>query len=62
MADDGLLESVDQPASVRIIANDLLAGIPPRHHVIDGAIKFDTQSSWHLAKLRVRKPAAMKNQ
>jgi hypothetical protein len=25
MADDELLESVDQPASVRIIANDLLA-------------------------------------
>jgi hypothetical protein len=37
MADDELLGSVDQPASVRIIANDLLAGIPPRHHVIDRA-------------------------
>ena len=28
IANDGMLESVDQPASVRIIANDLLAGIP----------------------------------
>jgi hypothetical protein len=27
MADDGLLESVNQPASVRIITNDHLAGI-----------------------------------
>jgi hypothetical protein len=33
MPDDGLLASVDQPASVRIFANDLLAGIPRRHHV-----------------------------
>jgi hypothetical protein len=48
MADDGLLESVDQPASVRTIANALLAGISPRHHVIDGAIEIDSQSSWHF--------------
>jgi hypothetical protein len=60
MADDGLLESVDQPASVRIIANDLLPGIPPRHHVIDGAIEFDSQSSWHFGRLRVRNPAVKK--
>ena len=57
MADDGLLESVDQPASVRIIANDLLAGIPPRHHMINGALELDSQSSWHLERLKVRKPA-----
>jgi hypothetical protein len=37
MADDGLLESVDRPASVRIIAIDLLAGIAPRHQVKDDA-------------------------
>ncbi len=57
MADDGLLESVDEPASVRIIANDLLAGIPPRHHVIDGALELDSRSSWHLGSLEVRKLA-----
>ncbi len=57
MADDGLLESVDQSASVRIIADDLLAGIPPRHHVIDGAFKLDPQSSWHFERLVIRKPA-----
>jgi hypothetical protein len=57
MAADGLLASVDQPASVRIIANDLLAGILPRHHVIDRAFEHDSQSSWHLGRLRVRKPA-----
>ena len=56
MSDDGLLESVDQSASVRIIADDLLAGIPPRHHMIDRA--FDPQSSWHLGRLEVRKPTA----
>ena len=55
--DDGLLESVDQPASVRVVANDLLAGIPPRHHVINGAFELDSQSSWHFGRLKVRKPA-----
>ena len=39
MSDDGLLESVDQSASVRIIADDLLAGISPRHHMIDRAFR-----------------------
>jgi hypothetical protein len=57
MADDGLLWSVDEPASVRFVANDLLAGIPSRHHVIDGAIELDSQSSWHFGRLRVRMAA-----
>jgi hypothetical protein len=48
MADDGLPESVDQPSPVRIIANDLLAGIPPRLPVIDRAFEVDSQSSWHF--------------
>ena len=52
MADDGLLKSVDQPASVRVIADDFLAGISPCHHVIDGALEFNSQSSWHGRRLR----------
>jgi hypothetical protein len=56
MSDDGSLESVDQPASVRVIANDLLPGIPSPHHVINGALELDSQSSWHLGRLEVRKP------
>ena len=54
LADDGLFEPVNQPASVRIIADDLLPGIAPRHHVIDGPLKFDSQSSWHVERLDVR--------
>jgi hypothetical protein len=52
MPDDGLLESVNQSRSVRIIADDLLAGIPPRHHLIDGAFELDPQSSWRFEKAR----------
>ena len=48
MADDRLLEAVDQPASIRIIADNLLPGIAPRHHVIDGALELDPKSPWHL--------------
>ena len=44
-------------AYCRIIANDLLAGIPPHHHVIDGALELDSRSSWHLGSLEVRKLA-----
>ena len=60
--DDGLLESGDQPASVRVIANDLLAGIPPRHHVIDGAFELDSQSSWHFTRLGVSNRCQARNQ
>jgi hypothetical protein len=56
MADDELLESVDQPTPVPIVANDLLARITPRHHVIDGPFEFNSQSSWHGGRLEVRKP------
>ena len=38
------IESVDQPASVGMIANDLLAGIVPRHELIDGPSEFNSQS------------------
>jgi hypothetical protein len=56
MADDELLESVDQPTPVPIVANDLLARITPRHHVINGAFEFNSQSSWHDRSSEVGKP------
>ncbi len=56
MADDGVLEPVKQPASVRIIADDLPPGVAPRHHVINGALEFDPQSSWHVGRLDARRP------
>ena len=52
VADDRLLQAVDQPVPVRIIADDLLPGIAPRHHMIDGVLKFDPQSPWHVQTLR----------
>ncbi len=56
-AHDSLLKAGDQPPSVRIITDDLLACVAPRHDVIDGALKFDPQSPWHGARLDVRKTA-----
>ena len=50
--DDGLLEPIDQPESVRVIANDLLAGIPRRHHVINGA--FGTRVAVFVAFREVK--------
>ena len=46
MANDCVLEAVDQPASIRIIADDFLPGIAPRHHVIISALKFGPWSPW----------------
>ena len=54
MANHGLLEPFDQPLPVRIIADDLLPRISPYHHVIDGALKFDPKSSWHVGSLNGR--------
>ena len=48
---DRLFEHLDQPASVRIIADDFLPRIAPRHHVINGAFLFDPKSSWHVTSL-----------
>ncbi len=56
MAHDGVLEPFKQPASVRVIADDLLPGVAPRHHVINGALEFDPQSSWRFEKLDARRP------
>jgi hypothetical protein len=47
VTDDRLLEAVDQPTSVRIVADDLLPGIAPRHHMVNGALKLDPKSAWH---------------
>jgi hypothetical protein len=43
MANDGELDSVDQPASIRIIADHYLLNIDPRHCVIDRTLDFDPQ-------------------
>ncbi len=56
LADDGVLEPVKQPASVCIIADDLLPGVAQRHHVINGALEFDPKSSWHVGRLDARRP------
>jgi hypothetical protein len=48
VAEDRLLEAVDQPVSVCIIANSLLPGMAPCHYVIDGTHKLDPKSPWHV--------------
>jgi hypothetical protein len=45
-----MLKPADQPASVGIIANDLLPSITLRHHVINRFLEFDPQSSWHAGR------------
>jgi hypothetical protein len=52
VADHGMLESIDQPLPVRIIANDFLPTISPCQNVIDGTLEFDSKSSWHARSLR----------
>jgi hypothetical protein len=49
-AEDSLLEPVNQPAAVGIIADDLLPRITARHHVINRFLEFDPQSSWHAGR------------
>jgi hypothetical protein len=56
MPDRGAFEHFNQPASVRIIADDLLPGIAPRRHLVNGALKFDTKSSSHARTLDIRQP------
>ena len=53
MADDSLLEPVNESTAVRIITHDFLAGIASRHHVINRALEFNPQSSWHFPRLGV---------
>jgi hypothetical protein len=56
MADRGAFEHLNQPTSVRIIADDLLPGIAPRHHLVNGALEFDTKSSRRARTLDIRQP------
>ena len=51
-ADNRALQPVNQPPSVRIIADDFLTAIAPRHYMIDGAFKLDPQSPRHVRRLR----------
>ena len=63
IAYDGSLESVDWPTSVLIVANDLLAAVSPRHHVIDGPFEFNSQASWYGGRFRGQEtPRQAKNQ
>jgi hypothetical protein len=48
------LKPVDQPASVRIVADNLVPDIAPSHHVIEGALKFDPHSLWHVGRFRLK--------
>jgi hypothetical protein len=52
VADNRVLQSVDQPPSVRVIANDFLTAIAPHHHVVDGALNLDPQSPRHVRGFR----------
>src|SRR5262249_55036823 len=56
VADDGVFEAVDEPASVGVVAHDFLAGIAPRHDVVNGVLKFDSQSPRPRPMLAVVKP------
>jgi hypothetical protein len=54
VADDRLLETVDQPTAVRIIADGLLSGVAARHHVIDGTLKLERTAPWNAQSLDAR--------
>jgi hypothetical protein len=47
-----VLKPGNQPPSIRVIADDLLAGVAPRHDMVDGALVFDPKLSWHGERLR----------
>jgi hypothetical protein len=49
---DRLLEALDQAMTVRIIADDSLPRVAPRHDRIDGALKFDPEPPWHVQTLQ----------
>jgi hypothetical protein len=46
-ADDRLLQSVEQSASIRIIADNPLPRIPPRRHMKDRTLELDPKPPWH---------------
>jgi hypothetical protein len=39
---------------MRIIADNLLPGIAPRHHMTSGALKLDAKSPWRLPSVDAR--------
>ena len=53
VADDRVLEAVDQPMAVPIVGDDLLPGIAPRHHVRDGTRKLNPKSPWPGVRLKL---------
>jgi hypothetical protein len=59
MADDRLFEPINQPTSVRIIADDFLPGIARRHHVINRAPKFKPKSLWDVGRLDAPSPPVL---
>jgi hypothetical protein len=42
-----------QPASVRIIAQDQLSRVASRHDLIDGIVEFGPRAHWHVRKSNV---------
>jgi hypothetical protein len=65
VSDDRLLQSVEQSASIRIIADNPLAGIAPRHPVIDGTLELNPKPPWHAPSLGAQRadcPAENKKQ
>ena len=51
-AHNGALQTGDQSPPIRVVADDLLTGVAPRHDMVDGALVLDAQSSWHDESLR----------
>ena len=39
---------LEQTFTVVVVANHLLSAVPPRDHVVDGTLKLDSRSSWHI--------------
>ena len=55
-ARDSALQVVEQPAAIIVIMDDVLPGIAPSHDVVDRALEFDPESSWHRVTLRTVSP------
>jgi hypothetical protein len=61
---DRLLAALDQTASVRVIADNVLPGIAPRHHATGGTLLPDPNSWRHVPSSVARQydcPAENKN-
>jgi hypothetical protein len=49
---DSVLQARDEPSSIRVVADDFLSGVAPRHDMVDGTLELDPKSSWHDQSLR----------